>query len=92
MRFQNLLIVVALGAVIFSGSAQAASTVVGSPAALGASPQAITFDTPDSATLTDVQTNFGVSFQSAEAGAAPFISPPGSYSGIGTLTSRSSFQ
>lgn len=88
MRFQNLLIVVAVGAVIFSGSAQAAITVVNSAAALGANTQAITFDTPDSATLAAVQANFGVSVQSAEAGAAPFIASSGNYSGIGFLASR----
>ena len=68
--------------------AQAAITVVNSAAALGSGATAITFDGPTDSTFGDIATNFGVTFAAVSSGATTFISPPGSYSGIGTLTSR----
>lgn len=76
------------GALLISTPAFAAITVVNSAGAMGGATTAITFDTVASASLPAVAANYGVTISSADPSASPFIAGPGSYSGIGTLSSR----
>jgi hypothetical protein len=75
-------------ALMAQAPASASITVVNSPAALGASTTAITFDTPQSNSIAGLLTNYGINAHSLSADAHTFITGPGSFSGIGTLSSN----
>ncbi|WP_430423597.1 PEPxxWA-CTERM sorting domain-containing protein [Phenylobacterium sp.] len=87
----RLSVIAACVALSFAAAGTATSatvTVVSSAAELGVVNSSITFDGANDASFAAIQSNFGVTFSSATAGASPFITAPGNYSGIGVLSSR----
>lgn len=71
-----------------ASGAQAGVQVVNSAASLGGTTSTITFDAPNGDTIAELAANYGVQINSLANGAAPFIAGPGSYSGIGTVSSN----
>lgn len=87
MSIKTLMFAFAAVAVATS-PAHAAVTIVNNPASFGGALQVITFDTPDSDTIAEVQANFDVTIQSLDPRAHTFVAGPGSFSGIGSLASN----
>ncbi len=74
-------------AILVTSSAHGTVTIVNNPALFSGTLRVITFDTPDTDTIAEVQANQGVSIHSLAPQAHTFVTGPGFFSGIGGLAS-----
>ena len=78
----------AAAAALATSPVQAGVTIVNDSALFGGTLKVVTFDTPDSDTIAEVQTNYGVALHSLDPRAHTFVTPAGFFSGIGNLSSN----